>query len=159
MTHQLPYANTQQKIANVNDRSLVVRTIVSKPFASREFSRNSQPFSTSGCSSLFAEFFCPQLNVSDFMFRFEWQHRGSPHVHGFLWLQGAPNVDLLQDEPLRQPAIRFYDRLVSAIHPNISQQPTHPHPCQLRYSDITDPDIDLPSLLNRVQRHTTLGLL
>jgi hypothetical protein len=34
----------------------------------------------------------PELNILDFWHRFEWQHRGSTHVHGFLW-QGAPNVD------------------------------------------------------------------
>ena len=25
--------------------------------------------------------------------RFEWQHHGSPHVHGLAWLSGAPNME------------------------------------------------------------------
>ena len=29
--------------------------------------------------------------------RFEWQHRGSPHVHGLAWLPGAPDVQLFTD--------------------------------------------------------------
>ncbi|XP_059065211.1 uncharacterized protein LOC131857122 [Cryptomeria japonica] len=33
------------------------------------------------------------MNVKDYWCRYEWQHRGSPHVHGFIWLNGAPNMD------------------------------------------------------------------
>ena len=32
------------------------------------------------------------VNVKDFWCRYEWQHRGSPHVHGFIWIKGAPNM-------------------------------------------------------------------
>jgi len=30
------------------------------------------------------------LGASDFWLCFEWQHRGSPHVHGLAWLHNAP---------------------------------------------------------------------
>ena len=30
------------------------------------------------------------LHAKDYWLRFEWQHRGSPHVYGVAWLQGAP---------------------------------------------------------------------
>ncbi len=33
------------------------------------------------------------LGVTDIWLRFEWQHRGSPHVHGLAWLTNAPDVD------------------------------------------------------------------
>ena len=33
------------------------------------------------------------LGATDYWFRFEWQHRGSPHVHGLAWLPDAPNVE------------------------------------------------------------------
>ena len=31
--------------------------------------------------------------MSDYWLRFEWQHRGSPHVHCLAWLPNAPNVE------------------------------------------------------------------
>ena len=98
----------------------------------------------------------PKFNVLDFWYRFEWQHRGSTHVHGFLWLQGAPNVDEISvdDADAVRSAIEYFDGLVSAIHPNVNYPPTHVHPCQVKYLDVTDPGGDLASLLHRVQRHT-----
>ena len=34
----------------------------------------------------------PFGKVGDFFYRVEFQKRGSPHVHGFLWIDGAPNI-------------------------------------------------------------------
>lgn len=34
-----------------------------------------------------------KLGASDYWLRFEWQHCGSPHVHGLAWLEDAPNVE------------------------------------------------------------------
>ena len=39
------------------------------------------------------------LGVTDYWMRFEWQHRGSPHVHGLAWLPDAPNVEHLLSSP------------------------------------------------------------
>ena len=33
------------------------------------------------------------LQASDYWMQFEYQHRGSPHVHGVVWLQDAPDVE------------------------------------------------------------------
>jgi hypothetical protein len=68
----------------------------------------------------------PHFKVKDFWYRFEWQHRGSPHLHGFLWLQDAPNVDSLSinDRAGIDEAILFFDGLVTAMNPNENQQPT-----------------------------------
>lgn len=35
------------------------------------------------------------MNVEDFWCRFEWQHKGSTHVHGFLWIKGETNMDAI----------------------------------------------------------------
>lgn len=35
------------------------------------------------------------MDVKDFWFRYEWKHRGSPYVHGFLWINGAPNMNII----------------------------------------------------------------
>ena len=39
------------------------------------------------------EFLEKGMNVKDFWCRYEWQHRGSPHIHGFIWIKGAPDVN------------------------------------------------------------------
>ena len=35
------------------------------------------------------------MKVKEFWCRYEWKHHGSPHVHGFSWLEGAPNMDTI----------------------------------------------------------------
>ena len=40
-------------------------------------------------------FYVGVLHASDYWFRFEWQHRGSPHVHGIAWFPDAPDVQQL----------------------------------------------------------------
>ena len=32
--------------------------------------------------------------------RYEWKHRGSTHIHGFIWLENAPNMDMLDWEDI-----------------------------------------------------------
>lgn len=48
------------------------------------------------------EFFLDKIlgkcfGVTDFWRRYEWQHRGSPHIHMLLWLPNAPDVTRLPD--------------------------------------------------------------
>ena len=47
------------------------------------------------------------LGAQDYWFRYEWQHRGSVHVHGMAWLKGAPRAEnLLHADPvIRQATI------------------------------------------------------
>ena len=51
---------------------------------------------------------------------YEWQHRGSLHVHGFLWFKNAPNMDTLNwDDPTQvRLAKEYFDRCVHAIIPH-----------------------------------------
>ena len=51
--------------------------------------------------------------------RYEWQHRGSTHIHGFLWLQGAPDMERLDwsNDCDFQHAKRFFDNYVTAWNP------------------------------------------
>ena len=39
----------------------------------------------------------PFGHLEDFFYRIEFQHRGSPHVHGLLWIKGAPKFDVNSD--------------------------------------------------------------
>jgi len=38
-------------------------------------------------------FFMHTMNAKDYWLQFEYQHRGSPHVHGVVWLTDAPDVE------------------------------------------------------------------
>jgi len=41
----------------------------------------------------FLAFYTEILGATDYWFSFEWQHRGSPHIHGLAWLNNAPDVE------------------------------------------------------------------
>ena len=90
---------------------------------------------------------CPMLKVKHYWFRFEWQERGSGHIHGFLWLRDAPNPDdidwnhvkkpdsIISDEQQEKIAtfISFWDRIVTAFNPFPREDENAPlvgeHPC------------------------------
>ena len=61
----------------------------------------------------------------DYWLRFEWQHHGSPHVHGLDWLPNAPDVqNLLSSSPYvvestKQKIIEYADKIVSTINPAV----------------------------------------
>ena len=40
-------------------------------------------------------FYTGVLGATDYWLRFEWQHCGSPHVHGLAWLPETPDVEQL----------------------------------------------------------------
>eukprot|EP01018_Ginkgo_biloba_P020723 Gb_33222 [translate_table: standard] len=56
--------------------------------------------------------------------RYEWQHRGPSYVHGFLWLDGAPDMDALHwDDPYQVlKAKHFFDTIVHAWNPREPHQ-------------------------------------
>ena len=101
--------------------------------------------------------------------RFEWQHRGSPHVHGLAWLPNAPDVEnLLSSSPevvesTKQKIIEYDDKIISTINPavppdcsNVSDAPpakVELHICNKLYSAVTDFDEDLSDLIATCQCH------
>ena len=40
-------------------------------------------------------FYIGVLGATDYWLWFEWQHHGSPHVHGLAWLPDTPDVEQL----------------------------------------------------------------
>ena len=97
--------------------------------------------------------------------RFEWQYRGSPHVHGFAWLLIAPDVEMIKtsaESKLR--FIQFIDNTISAINPaidmdgsnqtNAPMPQTNPHICNVSYNDVEDYEQDLTHLIATCQHHT-----
>ena len=55
----------------------------------------------------------PLGKLIDSVFKIEFQQRGAPHVHGLLWIEGAPRVDVDSDESV----VRFIDRHISGAMP------------------------------------------
>jgi len=98
----------------------------------------------------------PKFNIVDFWYRYEWQHRGSSHVHAFFWLKDAPKVedlDLENAESIQQ-FIQFWDPLVSTMNPSINEPVSMIHPSAQHPSTLSYTHRELAQLLNRVQRHT-----
>ena len=112
------------------------------------------------------------LGATDYWFRFEWQHRGSPHVHGLAWLPNAPDAEkLLSCDDSSQlldvvdEVIAYVDELVSTVNPGIPadvnnvqndvpKPETNPHVCNRSYGEITDLDMDLVDVIATCKRHT-----
>lgn len=96
--------------------------------------------------------------MDDFWYRYEWQARGSGHVHGVLWLRDCPKIDDDHPSEIDVEALRHYfNDLCSAFNPCPDFGTVHPS--EQRFSEIPDEDkeIDLIHLLNRVQKHTMCG--
>ena len=97
--------------------------------------------------------------------RFEWKHRGSTHIHGFIWLADAPNMDTLdwEDIVVVEAAIFLFNTYVTTWNP----RDTHLSTSGLHHSTTNDPcslqsrsifssnySVDYEELVNFVQRHT-----
>ena len=115
-------------------------------------------------------FYVGVLGVTDYWMRFEWQHRGSPHVHDLAWLPDTPDVEEIlassedDDDTAKEKLIRHVDSIVTTLNPailpdgsNADDAPppkTNPHICNQPYSEIEDFNQDLIDLIATCQRHT-----
>ena len=118
----------------------------------------------------FEVFYVEILGATDYWFHFEWQHRGSPHIHGLAWLNNAPDVEqilTLSDESSvsrKEELIKFIDSIVKTINPavlldgsNLDNAPpprVNPHICSKSYTEVEDYQQDLIDLISTCQRHT-----
>ena len=114
-------------------------------------------------------FYVDVLGASDYWFRFEWQHRGSPHVHGVAWFTDAPDAQRAASAAdssgsAQQQLLQYVDKIVSTVNPAIQpdesdanaapQARTNPHICNKPYDEVTDFNQDLIDLIATCQRHT-----
>ena len=106
----------------------------------------------------FEKFLKPYLDIKDYWFRWEYQNRGSGHVHGVAWLNNAPNTKKATKLELAQ----YWDKFVSNWNPSIDPGdnpnnffwPVETHPCSVRAADVVDIDKYLKDLVNICQKHT-----
>ena len=113
-------------------------------------------------------FYIDGLKAKDYWLRFEWQHRGSPHVHGLAWLADAPDVlqalSSTASETELHVATAYIDSIISTTNPavardgndisNAPQPQVNPHVCNKPYSAVQDLQQDLIELVATCQRHT-----
>ena len=116
-------------------------------------------------------FYVAIMRATDYWFRFEWQHRGSPHVHGLAWFKDAPKVEQLLSSDEDSGAITaveeitsYVDGIISTINPAIAADgsdaasaplpKTNPHVCNKAYTEVKDFKLDLVDLIATCQRHT-----
>lgn len=96
------------------------------------------------------------FNIDNFWYHFEWQHRGSSHVHGLIWIRDAPSIAGL--DPSNPSTCRdfldFWSQHATAYHPCKDAAPAVIHPCAVQFEDMNFTNLALAEMLNRVQRHT-----
>src|SRR6202047_4147949 len=104
----------------------------------------------------FEEVIQPKFKIKDYWWRYEWQHRGSSHIHGFFWMEGAPSVDALDRNDVEsvQAFLHFWDQHVSTWHPDKDCPPAAIHPSAELFNGLQDTKKELAEILNRLQRHT-----
>ena len=91
-------------------------------------------------------------------FSFEWQARGSPHLHGFLWLNPdniRPPSDLSTPES-RKALAEYWGAYVEAINPfsgHFQEIPQNPEILCQRFSRENQNFITLAQILQKVQTH------
>ena len=75
----------------------------------------------------------PVLKVVDYWCRYEWQFRGSGHLHGILWLENGPEITGrdLENEGQRQELIEFFSKLVYGTAPIAGHPRPAVNPCQV----------------------------
>ncbi|PPQ85080.1 hypothetical protein CVT24_010166, partial [Panaeolus cyanescens] len=62
----------------------------------------------------FRKVMIPGLGICHYWYRYEWQERGSGHVHGFAWLKDAPkpeDLDGLREEKVKEFCV-YWDSLI-----------------------------------------------
>jgi ATP-dependent DNA helicase PIF1 len=120
----------------------------------------------------FKEFMVPLLGITHFWYRFEWQERGSGHIHGFLWLKDAPDANEVEWDLLKREDVVIPDEqsvemclFVDIVIESLPLQSPIPrvddnipllgeHPCSLPRYALRNTKQELADLLNWTERHT-----
>ena len=99
----------------------------------------------------------PLWDIEDYWYRYEWQHRGSVHVHGIAKKRNAPDIDwirLKENGNAMNNVIRYVDSIVTTINPGMNAARPERHPCQKSPEELDDSSQDYIELINKLQRHT-----
>lgn len=88
------------------------------------------------------------FDINDHWFRYEWQARGSGHIHGLYWTKKSPKVDKLEEY------LSYWGKLVSAKNSDSGLSPAPVHPCSRLFRTRHNNRQELAEVVNCCQRHT-----
>ena len=95
----------------------------------------------------------PLLGFTDYWYRFEWQDRGSGHLHCLFWIPDAPPLD--QDtDVLRAAFAQYWGVKITAWNPDPSRPPDARNPASLAPADVANTADQFAAFLNRLQMHS-----
>ena len=95
----------------------------------------------------------PWLGYSDYWMRFEWQARGSGHIHALFWIEGAPALD--PSTPFSRAAFaKYWGERITAWNPAQTRRPDARNPASLPRDAIANSADQFAALLNRLQIHS-----
>jgi PIF1-like helicase len=104
-------------------------------------------------------FFLEYLHCTEYYFRVEYQHRGSPHVHGLVWMPDA--VDIAAVDVDLNALTEYVDDHISTMNPREDAERLPGlalrapiHPASVRFSEVEDVDRDYSESINTFMRHT-----
>ena len=90
--------------------------------------------------------------IKDHWYRFEWQERGSGHIHGFLWLERAPPPRSRTPEE-RDLVAAYWADWVTAMNPYRTM--AHgTNPASIPFRERSNTKLHLTKYLNWYQRHS-----
>ena len=95
----------------------------------------------------------PYLGVTDHWIRYEWQHRGSGHLHCLFWTESSPPLDPLTDEQ-RAIFAEYWGQRITAWNPDQLRLPDARNPASLAPADVTNTSDQFAAFLNRLQLHS-----
>ncbi len=94
----------------------------------------------------------PLLGYTDYWHRYEWQARGSGHIHCLLWVIRSPKMDQSTSD-LRDIFASFWGEYITAWNPNPERLPDRRNPASIPPNDIVNTADQFASLANRLQMH------
>jgi hypothetical protein len=95
----------------------------------------------------------PYLGVTDHWIRYEWQHRGSGHLHCLFWTESGPQLDPLTDEQ-RAIFAEYWGQRITAWNPDQLRLPDARNPASLAPAEVTNTSDQFAAFLNRLQLHS-----
>ena len=96
----------------------------------------------------------PLLGFTDSWDRFEWQARGSGHLHALFWIPAAPPLDV-ETEEVRQRFAQYWGSLITATNPDPLRLPDARNPASLAPASVVNTADQFAAFVNRLQMHST----
>jgi ATP-dependent DNA helicase PIF1 len=92
------------------------------------------------------------LGLDDYWFRYEWQARGTGHIHCIIWIRDSLAMGARTAEQ-QEAFVQYWNEKVTAVNPNSTRPPDARNPASLPFIHICNTDEQVAALMNRFQMH------